>query len=117
MLRRRFAEELAYCAVGDAEDNSELGSSEYVSKLRETVARGEVLADHYLAMNPIEGAEEIEGIDTMEPGLQHSGQVDYRRQVRARRWADIRYRPAFGDYDTSFEVMRKHAHEMLGRRS
>ncbi len=71
MLRRQFAEEMGMVVPAvTLRDNGELNVNEYVIKLRgEEVARGEVLADHFLAMNPIDGAQEIDGIDTLEPAF------------------------------------------------
>lgn len=52
-------------------DDAQLGVNEYAIKVKgEVAATGEVLADHFLAMNPIEGAQEIDGIDTIEPAFE-----------------------------------------------
>ena len=51
-------------------DNVQLGSNEYVVKLRgiET-ARGEIYPEQYLAMNPGGATEKLTGIDTTEPAF------------------------------------------------
>lgn len=69
MLRRQFAEEMGMVIpTVRLRDNAELGVSEYVIKIRgEQIAKGEVLADRFLAMNQSGEADEIEGVDTVEP--------------------------------------------------
>ncbi|MCE5284771.1 MAG: flagellar biosynthesis protein FlhA [Pelosinus sp.] len=51
-------------------DNIQLKPNVYVIKLRGIeIAKGELLLDHYLAMNPGTAFEEIDGIDTVEPAF------------------------------------------------
>ncbi|MEA4896626.1 flagellar biosynthesis protein FlhA [Bacillota bacterium Meth-B3] len=72
MLRRQFAEEMGMVVPAvTLRDDAQLGVNEYAIKVKgEVAARGEVLADHFLAMNPIEGAQELDGIDTIEPAFE-----------------------------------------------
>ena len=81
------------------------------------MARGEVLADHYLAMNPIEGAEEIEGIDTMEPAFNIPAKWITADKCESAQMGGYTVIDPLSVIMTHLsEVMRKHAHEMLGRR-
>lgn len=49
-------------------DSSQLGTNQYVIKIRgEEVARGELLVDYFLALEPASPAGEIDGIETIEP--------------------------------------------------
>ncbi len=49
-------------------DSAELSPNEYVIKLRgEEIARGELLTDHYLALDPPDTKDELPGIETVEP--------------------------------------------------
>ncbi len=119
MLRRQFAEEMGMVVPAvTLRDNAELGVNEYVIKLKgEAIAGGEVLADHFLAMNPIDGAQEIEGIDTLEPAF----------KIRAK-WitADIRDLAQMSGYTVIdplsvivthlSEIIKKNAHELFGRK-
>jgi flagellar biosynthesis protein FlhA len=51
-------------------DNIQLKPNVYVIKLRGIeIAKGELLLDHYLAMNPGTAFEELDGIDTVEPAF------------------------------------------------
>ena len=119
MLRRQFAEEMGMVVPAvTLRDNAELGVNEYVIKIKgEPIAGGEVLSDHFLAMNPIEGAQEIEGIDTVEPAF----------KIRAK-WitADMREQAQMSGYTVIdplsvivthlSEIIKKNAHELFGRK-
>ena len=119
MLRRQFAEEMGMVVPAvTLRDNAELGVNEYVIKLKgEPIAGGEVLSDHFLAMNPIEGAQEIDGIDTLEPAF----------KIRAK-WitADMRELAQMSGYTVIdplsvivthlSEIIKKNAHELFGRK-
>ena len=51
-------------------DNVQLGANEYIFKLRGIeIARGEIYAGQFLAMNPGGAAEKLSGIDTTEPAF------------------------------------------------
>jgi flagellar biosynthesis protein FlhA len=51
-------------------DNVLLKTNEYVVRIRgEEIARGEIMADHYLAMNAEESRLPIKGIETVEPAF------------------------------------------------
>jgi flagellar biosynthesis protein FlhA len=119
MLRRQFAEEMGMVVPAvTLRDNAELGVNEYVIKIKgEPIAGGEVLSDHFLAMNPIEGAQEIDGIDTVEPAF----------KIRAK-WitADMRELAQMSGYTVIdplsvivthlSEIIKKNAHELFGRK-
>jgi flagellar biosynthesis protein FlhA len=69
MFRKQFASEYGVVVpTVRMVDNGMLNPNQYVIKIKgEEVARGEVLVDYYLAMDPGTAMEEIEGIDTVEP--------------------------------------------------
>lgn len=71
MIRRQIAMELGLIVpIVRLRDNIQLNPNEYIIKIKGVqVARGEVLFDHYLAMDPGTGEGEIEGIDTIEPAF------------------------------------------------
>ena len=71
MIRRQVAVELGLVVpVIRLRDNIQLNPNEYAIKIKGvTVSRGEVLFDHYLAMDPGTGEIELEGIDTVEPSF------------------------------------------------
>jgi len=71
MIRRQCALELGMIIpVVRLRDNIQINPNEYVIKIKgEEVARGEVLMDHLLAMDPGTAEGELEGIDTVEPAF------------------------------------------------
>jgi len=71
MIRRQCAMELGMVVpVVRLRDNIQLKPNQYVIKIKgEQVSEGEVLPDHYLAMNPGTAEEDIGGIDTTEPAF------------------------------------------------
>ncbi|MDR2817166.1 MAG: flagellar biosynthesis protein FlhA [Oscillospiraceae bacterium] len=69
MLRKQFAVEtgMVFPTVR-LRDNSLISPNQYIIKVKgEEVARGEVLIDYYLALDPGNVKGEIEGIDVVEP--------------------------------------------------
>jgi flagellar biosynthesis protein FlhA len=71
MIRRQCALELGMIIpVVRLRDNIQINPNEYIIKIKgEEVARGEVLLDHLLAMDPGTAEGELEGIDTVEPAF------------------------------------------------
>ncbi|WP_416198023.1 MAG: flagellar biosynthesis protein FlhA [Sporanaerobacter sp.] len=71
MIRRQIAMELGLVVpIVRLRDNIQLNPNEYIVKIKGVdVARGEVLFDHYLAMNPGTAEGDLEGIDTFEPAF------------------------------------------------
>ena len=69
MIRRQIALELG-CVVpmSRLRDNIQLNPNQYLIKIKGVpVSEGEILFDHYMAMNPGYVEEEISGIPTFEP--------------------------------------------------
>ena len=71
MIRRQIALELgAVVPVIRLRDNIQLNPNQYVIKIKGIqVSEGEILFDHYMAMNPGYVEEEITGIPTFEPSF------------------------------------------------
>ena len=71
MIRRQIALELG-CVVPiiRLRDNIQLNPNQYVIKIKSIpVSEGEILFDHYMAMNPGYVEDEITGIPTVEPSF------------------------------------------------
>lgn len=71
MIRRQIALELG-CVVPiiRLRDNIQLNPNQYIIKIKGVkVSEGEILFDHYMAMNPGYVEEEITGIPTVEPSF------------------------------------------------
>lgn len=119
MLRRQFAEEMGMVLPAvTLRDNAGLDINEYVIKIKgEEVAHGEVLADHYLAMNGINDAQEIEGIDTLEPAFKLPAKwitADNREYAQMSGYTVID--PLSVIVTHLSEIIKKHAHELFSRK-
>lgn len=71
MIRRQIALELgAVVPIIRLRDNIQLNPNQYIIKIKGIqVSEGEILFDHYMAMNPGYVEEEITGIPTLEPAF------------------------------------------------
>ena len=69
IFRRQYAQEMGFAIPSiRLRDSSSLNTNQYVIKIRgEEVAKGEILVNYYLALEPPNPEKEIEGIDTIEP--------------------------------------------------
>ncbi len=119
MLRRQFAEEMGMVVPAvTLRDNAMLGINEYVIKVKgEEVARGEVLADHYLAMNAISGAQQIDGIETLEPAFKLPAKwitADNRELAQMSGYTIID--PLSVIVTHLSEIIKRHSHELFTRK-
>lgn len=71
MIRRQVALELGMVVpIVRLRDNIQLNPNEYIIKIRGVeIAKGEVLFDHFLAMDPGTAQGSINGVDTIEPAF------------------------------------------------
>lgn len=69
MFRRQFALEMgAVVPEVRLRDNGYINPNQYIIKIKgEEVAKGEILVDYYLALDPGNATGNIDGIDTIEP--------------------------------------------------
>ena len=69
IFRRQFAQEIGLVIPSvRLRDSSSLNTNQYVIKIKgEEVARGEILIDYYLALEPPNPSGDIDGIETIEP--------------------------------------------------
>jgi flagellar biosynthesis protein FlhA len=118
MIRRQIALELGFIVpVIRIRDNIQLKPNEYVIKIKGSrVAQGELLLDHYLAMSPGIGDDSITGIETVEPAfglpaLWISEEMKERAQAAGYTVVD----PPSVVSTHLTEVIKRHAHELLGR--
>ena len=118
MLRRQFAMEVGMVIPSvRLRDNASINPNQYVIKIKgEEVASGEVLVNHYLAMNPGEVEEEIEGIDTVEPAFGISAKWITEDKCDTAAMNGYTVIDPLSVILTHFsEVVKKHAHELLSR--
>ncbi|NCC67841.1 MAG: flagellar biosynthesis protein FlhA [Clostridia bacterium] len=69
IFRRQYAQEMGFVVpTVRLRDGSLLGTNQYIIRIKgEEVARGEILVDYYLALEPSNPLGEIDGIETVEP--------------------------------------------------
>ncbi len=69
IFRRQYAQEMGFVVpTVRLHDGSLLGTNQYIIRIKgEEIARGEILVDYYLALEPSNPLGEIEGIETVEP--------------------------------------------------
>lgn len=118
MIRRQIAIELG-CVVPiiRLRDNIQLNPNQYVIKIKGVrVSDGEILFDHYMAMNPGYVEEEITGIPTFEPSF-HLPAVwiteGQRERAEAMGYTVVDPPSIIATHLT--EIVRQHIHELLTR--
>lgn len=69
IFRRQYAQEMGFVIPSvRLRDSSALNTNQYVIKIKgEEVAKGEILTDYYLALEPPSPTGEVDGIETIEP--------------------------------------------------
>ena len=69
IFRQQYAQDMGFVIPSiRLHDGASLGTNQYIIKIRgEEVARGEILVDYYLALEPSNPTGEIDGIETVEP--------------------------------------------------
>ncbi|WP_164668980.1 flagellar biosynthesis protein FlhA [Virgibacillus doumboii] len=118
MIRRQLAIELGIVVpVVRIRDNIQLNPNEYRLKIKgNEVAEGELLLDHYLAMTPDIDDEEIDGIDTKEPafGLPAKWISEENKDDAELSGYTVVDPPSVVSTHIT-EVIKQHAHALLGR--
>ncbi|ASS65701.1 MULTISPECIES: flagellar biosynthesis protein FlhA [unclassified Paenibacillus] len=118
MIRRQCALELGLVVpVIRIRDNIQLRPNEYIIKIKgNTVARGDLLLNHYLAMSPGFEDESIIGIETMEPAFGLPALwIDEATKERAEMSGYTVVDPPSVVATHLTEIIKRHAHELLGR--
>lgn len=118
MIRRQCALEMGLIVpVIRIRDNIQLKPNEYVIKMKgNTVARGELLLHHYLAMSPGFDDDSITGIETQEPAFGLPALwIDEATKERAEMAGYTVVDPPSVVATHLTEVIKKYAHELIGR--
>lgn len=118
MIRRQCAIELGIVVpVIRIRDNIQLFPNQYVIKIKgNRVASGEIMLDHYLAMSPGIDDESIEGIATVEPAFGMPAlwvNEEMKEEAEMAGYAIVDPPSVVSTHLT--EVIKKHAHELIGR--
>ena len=118
LIRRQCALELGLVVpVIRIRDNIQLRPNEYVIKIKgNTLARGDLLLNHYLAMSPGFEDESIIGIETTEPAFGLPALwIDEATKERAEMSGYTVVDPPSVVATHLTEIIKRHAHELLGR--
>lgn len=118
MIRRQLAIEIGMVIpVVRIRDNIQLNPNEYRLKIKgNEVARGELMLDHYLAMAPDMEDDGIEGIDTKEPAFGLPAKwitEEYKDEAELSGYTVVDPPSVVSTHIT--EVIKRHAHVLLGR--
>jgi len=118
LLRRQIARELGIIvAPVHIQDNMQLKPGEYSIMLKgNEVARGELMTNYYLAMNPGNAEDEIDGIATQEPtyGLPALWIKEAAKEnALAKGYTVVDLATVMTTHLS--EIVKKHCYELLGR--
>ncbi len=118
IFRRQYAQDMGFVFPSiRLHDASALGTNQYVIKIRgEEVARGEILVDYYLALEPANPLGEIDGIETIEPayGIPSRWILPENKEM-AEIYGYTVIDPLSVMLTHLAETIKKYAYEMLGR--
>lgn len=118
MIRRQLAIELGIVIpVVRIRDNIQLNPNEYRLKIKgNEIAAGELLLDHYLAMSPGVEDDEIEGVATKEPAFGLPAEwinEEIKDEAELSGYTVVDPPSVVSTHIT--EVIKQHAHKLLGR--
>jgi flagellar biosynthesis protein FlhA len=118
MIRRQCALDLGIIVpVVRLRDNIQLGTNTYCIKIKGLeVASGEIMIDHYLALKPADVDDSIVGIETVDPtfGLPALW-ITERERENAELYGYTTIDAPSVISTHLIEVIKQHAHELLGR--
>lgn len=118
IFRRQYAQDMGFVIPSiRLHDGAALGTNQYVIRIRgEEVARGEILVDYYLALEPPSPAGEIDGIETIEPayGIPSRWILPENKEM-AEIYGYTVITPLTVMLTHLSETIKKHAYELLGR--
>lgn len=118
IFRRQYAQEMGFVIPSiRLRDSSTLNANQYIVKIKgEQVAMGEILIDYYLALEPSDPIEEIDGIDTVEPayGIPSKWILPENRDL-AEMYGYTVIDPLSVMLTHLSETIKQHVHELLSR--
>ncbi len=118
IFRRQYAQEMGFVVPSiRLHDGASLGTNQYIIKVRgEEVARGEILVDYYLALEPSTATGHIDGIETIEPayGIPARWILPENKEL-AEIYGYTVITPLTVMLTHLTETIKQHAYELLGR--
>ena len=117
IFRRQYAQDMGYVIPSiRLRDSSMLAPSQYCIKIRGEVARGEILVDYFLALEPESPEQEVDGIETIEPAYGiPSRWIRPENRERAELYGYTVIDPLSVMVTHLSEVIRQHAFELITR--
>ncbi len=118
MIRRQVAMELGIIVpMIRLRDNIQLEPNQYIIKIKGIeISNGEIMFDHYLAMNPGMADGELEGIDTVEPAFGLPAKwINEQEREKAEVYGYTVVDPPSIIATHLTEIIKRHSHELLGR--
>ena len=118
LFRKQFALDMGMVIPSvRMRDNPEINPNQYVIKIKgEEVARGEILVDHYLALDNGDVSSPVDGIDTIEPAFGIPARwISEDKKVMADVAGYTLIDPVSVMITHLSEIIRKHCHEILTR--
>lgn len=118
IFRRQYAQDMGFVIPSiRLRDSSSLGPSQYSIRIKgEEIAGGEILIDYFLALEPEEVEEEIEGIEAIEPAYGiPSRWIKPENRDRAELYGYTVIDPLSVLLMHLSEVIRQHSYELLTR--
>lgn len=118
IFRRQYAQDMGFVIPSiRLRDSSSLNTNQYCIKIKgEEVAKGEILIDYYLALEPDNPEKEIDGIETIEPAY---GIPSRWIRPEDREMAEIYGYTVIDPLSVLVthlsEVVKQHAHELITR--
>ncbi|MGI6255428.1 MAG: flagellar biosynthesis protein FlhA [Acutalibacter sp.] len=118
IFRRQFAQDMGFVIPSiRMHDAASLGTNQYVIRVKgEEVARGEILVDYYLALEPAHPLGEVDGIETIEPayGIPSRWILPENKEI-AEIYGYSVIDPLSVMLTHLSETIKKHVHELLTR--
>ena len=118
IFRRQYAQEMGFVIpTVRLHDGSMLGTNQYIIYIKgEEVAKGEILMDYYLALEPANPIKDIDGIETVEPayGIPSRWILPENKEM-AEIYGYTVIDPLSVMLTHLSETIRHHAYELLGR--
>ena len=118
IFRRQYAQDMGFVIPSiRLRDSSGLSTNQYCIKIKgEEVARGEILVDYYLALEPDQLEREVDGIETVEPAYGiPSRWIRPEDRERAELYGYTVIDPLSVMVTHLSEVIKQHAYELMTR--
>lgn len=118
IFRRQYAQDMGLVIPSiRLRDSSGLNTNQYVIKIKgEEVAKGEILVDYYLALEPPHPEKQIDGIDTIEPAYGiPSKWITIDKKEMAEIYGYTVIDPLSVMLTHLSEIVKKHSYELMNR--